>query len=267
MSESDPTGLAGDAECDGFCQTATALYTGSPLGGWQGTKQTYATRGGQSYPVSTGEALNLYQHGATLSSGLEASLTAQGFLATAGSLQASVSGFANGGSVEGRYGPGAYQEAANTTAGKVVQGVVTGLTDAAGQLPIAAAEVGTDGVQTPAVVVEEITVLGEGRALGQAAGAATDAGVSSFGKWVGAKASDIVRWAESRGWKFGQTENGPIKYFDENGVPRVTIKRGSARTPGSENPHVELRIILSGRKRSSRAARARRMSRHGPSRR
>jgi hypothetical protein len=115
------------------------------------------------------------------------------------------------------------------------------LTDAVGQVSIAGLEAGTEGAQTPALPAEETTVFGTGRALGQAAGAATDAGVSSFGKWVGAKAPDIVRWAESRGWKFGQTENGPIKYFDENGVSRVTIKRGAARTPGSENPHVELR--------------------------
>jgi hypothetical protein len=32
-----------------------------------------------------------------------------------------------------------------------------------------------------------------------------------------------------------------VKYLDDNGVNRMTIKSGSSRTPGSENPHVELR--------------------------
>lgn len=55
------------------------------------------------------------------------------------------------------------------------------------------------------------------------------------------RASDIARWAESKGWTRTQTPNGPVKYIDENGIPRVTIKQGSPRTPGSETPHVELR--------------------------
>ncbi|MDB9516438.1 pre-toxin TG domain-containing protein [Roseofilum reptotaenium CS-1145] len=55
------------------------------------------------------------------------------------------------------------------------------------------------------------------------------------------KASEIARWAQDRGWKKTQTPNGPVKYIDDNGVERVTIKRGSSRTPGSENPHVALR--------------------------
>ena len=55
------------------------------------------------------------------------------------------------------------------------------------------------------------------------------------------KASDVARWAEDQGWSRTQTPTGPVKYMDENGVPRVTIKRGSPRTPGSEDPHVELR--------------------------
>ncbi|GAA5151967.1 putative T7SS-secreted protein [Amycolatopsis dongchuanensis] len=55
------------------------------------------------------------------------------------------------------------------------------------------------------------------------------------------KASDLERYAESQGWTRTQTPNGPPKYVDENGIPRMTIKQGSSRTPGSENPHVELR--------------------------
>ncbi len=34
---------------------------------------------------------------------------------------------------------------------------------------------------------------------------------------------------------------GPLKYVDKNGYKRITIKKGSARTPGSEDPHVALR--------------------------
>jgi hypothetical protein len=55
------------------------------------------------------------------------------------------------------------------------------------------------------------------------------------------KASDLEEYAQEQGWTRGQTPNGPVKYTDENGVVRMTIKRGSPRTPGSENPHVELR--------------------------
>jgi RHS repeat-associated protein len=58
---------------------------------------------------------------------------------------------------------------------------------------------------------------------------------------VPGKASEIVKWAEGQGWKRTQTANGPIKYVDENGVVRVTVKQGSSRAPGSGSPHVELR--------------------------
>lgn len=56
-----------------------------------------------------------------------------------------------------------------------------------------------------------------------------------------AKASEIANWADSQGWIKSQTPNGPIKYTDQNGVVRVTIKKGSPRAPGSSGPHVELR--------------------------
>ncbi len=56
-----------------------------------------------------------------------------------------------------------------------------------------------------------------------------------------AKASDLVKYAEQQGWKRTKTPNGPIKYKDANGVDRMTIKSGSSRTPGSNNPHVELK--------------------------
>jgi hypothetical protein len=55
------------------------------------------------------------------------------------------------------------------------------------------------------------------------------------------KASDIEKYAQEQGWTKSQTENGPIKYTDQNGVIRITLKKGSGRTPGSENPHVEIR--------------------------
>ena len=55
------------------------------------------------------------------------------------------------------------------------------------------------------------------------------------------KASDVEKYAQEQGWAKSQTENGPIKYTDSNGFVRVTIKRGSGRAPGSENPHVEIR--------------------------
>lgn len=61
--------------------------------------------------------------------------------------------------------------------------------------------------------------------------------------WTGAKpkASELDEWAQAQGWTRTQTGNGPPKYVDENGVRRLTIKRGSPRTPGSEHPHVEIR--------------------------
>jgi hypothetical protein len=55
------------------------------------------------------------------------------------------------------------------------------------------------------------------------------------------KASELRKWAEDQGWTPMQKPGGPLHYFDENGVKRMTIKKGSPRTPGSETPHVELR--------------------------
>jgi hypothetical protein len=51
----------------------------------------------------------------------------------------------------------------------------------------------------------------------------------------------LRRYAESQGWTRQQSATGPEKWVDENGVVRITIKKGSSRTPGSENPHVEIR--------------------------
>ncbi|WP_153786570.1 DUF637 domain-containing protein [Pseudomonas sp. EMN2] len=55
------------------------------------------------------------------------------------------------------------------------------------------------------------------------------------------KASELRQYAENKGWKATQTDGGPLKYVDENGVPRVTIKQGSSRAPGSAGPHVEFK--------------------------
>jgi hypothetical protein len=54
-------------------------------------------------------------------------------------------------------------------------------------------------------------------------------------------ASQLARYAEDQGWTYTQTPTGPLKFWDSNGIERMTIKRGSARTPGSEGPHVALR--------------------------
>ena len=56
------------------------------------------------------------------------------------------------------------------------------------------------------------------------------------------KASDFKLWAESKGWQPTQTASSPLKYVDENGVARLTLKQGSSRTPGSNYPHFELRM-------------------------
>ena len=55
------------------------------------------------------------------------------------------------------------------------------------------------------------------------------------------KASELVEFSKNQGWSKVQTENGPLQYVDENNIVRLNIKKGSARTPGSEEPHVEVR--------------------------
>ena len=53
--------------------------------------------------------------------------------------------------------------------------------------------------------------------------------------------SQLKKFGSSQGWPRSQTQEGPPIFRDENGVARLTIKSGSARTAGSENPHVEIR--------------------------
>lgn len=55
------------------------------------------------------------------------------------------------------------------------------------------------------------------------------------------KASSVEKWAGKQGFSKVAEDGKPVKFMDKNGVNRMTIKEGSARTPGSENPHVEAR--------------------------
>lgn len=56
-----------------------------------------------------------------------------------------------------------------------------------------------------------------------------------------ARASELIKYAEQQGWKKLNNQSGPIKYADKKGIIRMTIKKGSSRSPGSELSHVELR--------------------------
>lgn len=58
-----------------------------------------------------------------------------------------------------------------------------------------------------------------------------------------ASASQLDEFGSSQGWARSQSETGPIRYTDENGVRRLTIKAGSPRAPGSDFPHVEVRNV------------------------
>ncbi|MCL6600748.1 MAG: hypothetical protein K6T81_18740 [Alicyclobacillus macrosporangiidus] len=55
-------------------------------------------------------------------------------------------------------------------------------------------------------------------------------------------ASKPRQFAQRQGWKSTKTSTGPEKWFDQSGSkrPRLIIKQGSSRTPGSEGPHVEI---------------------------
>jgi len=66
--------------------------------------------------------------------------------------------------------------------------------------------------------------------------------IQAISTGINPKASDFQVWAESQqGWHPTQTPNGPLKYFDKNRVARLTLKQGSPRTPGSNDPNVELK--------------------------
>ncbi|WP_280430800.1 hypothetical protein [Nocardia brasiliensis] len=57
------------------------------------------------------------------------------------------------------------------------------------------------------------------------------------------KASELEEFATKQGWAKSQTENGPIKYTDENGIVRMTIKKGSDRAPGSGDPRSGMLLV------------------------
>ena len=67
------------------------------------------------------------------------------------------------------------------------------------------------------------------------------AGLGRSCEQIRAAAGTIDADAGSQGWSRRQTPNGPPKFVDAHGIVRVTIKKGSRRTAGSETPHVELR--------------------------
>jgi RHS repeat-associated protein len=89
------------------------------------------------------------------------------------------------------------------------------------------------------------TIALEGADDGLAAMLAAQAAKSPLAKLFSSDApptaSSLVSFAESQGWARSQTASGPLTFRDSNGVPRMTIKSGSDRTPGSEGPHVALR--------------------------
>jgi RHS repeat-associated protein len=54
-------------------------------------------------------------------------------------------------------------------------------------------------------------------------------------------ASELELFGISQGWTASQTPSGPLKFIDQNGITRMTLKSGSPRTPGSGSPHAEFR--------------------------
>jgi len=80
--------------------------------------------------------------------------------------------------------------------------------------------------------------------LAAEAGRAAEAGGSLADLYAGGRVApeaELRGYAEREGCTLEQSATGPAKYVDENGVPRLTIKSGSSRTPGSEDPHIEVR--------------------------
>jgi hypothetical protein len=55
------------------------------------------------------------------------------------------------------------------------------------------------------------------------------------------KESELLAYGEKQGWTLTQTPTGPPTFYDQNGVKRLVIKSGSSQTPGSEDPHIELK--------------------------
>ena len=66
------------------------------------------------------------------------------------------------------------------------------------------------------------------------------------------KASELEEFGDSQpDWTGSQTPTGPKTYRDKHGGKRLVIKKGSARTPGSEHPHVEV-FDAQGQRRNPR---------------
>jgi hypothetical protein len=158
-------------------------------------------------------------------------------------------------------------EKATAVAGRLADAVTTAATtlrDTATAFRAAAQSVVTDikGVCIIVRVVETTTgvrvpvIESGGKTLGQmltnarrAVSSATGGAIlrhaqrlsDLFGGSASPTASDLARYAEDQGWTLSKTADGPLKYIDDNGIVRMTIKRGSPRSPGSLTPHVELR--------------------------
>ncbi len=60
-------------------------------------------------------------------------------------------------------------------------------------------------------------------------------------------ASELEAWAQRQGWTKVEKPGAPIIYRDQNGNTRLKIKHGTARTPGSEQPHAEVFDETGGR--------------------
>ena len=125
--------------------------------------------------------------------------------------------------------------------------------EAAGMIPIDPDSLAVDAEKLGAKVVEhegekegERVAAGGATAASGAKGAtaATEGGESLAGLYADGHVpteAQLREYAESQGWTLKQTPTGPAKYVDQNGVPRLTIKSGSERTPGSEGPHIEIK--------------------------
>lgn len=109
---------------------------------------------------------------------------------------------------------------------------------------VLAARLGAAGVALMAAGAVGGGAGGAGSGTGQSPGTSpVKQAPTASGDAIGGQrtASGIAKWAREQGWTETQTENGPPKFVDENGIVRVTLKEGSSRAPGSGMPHVEIR--------------------------
>ncbi|KQR52386.1 hypothetical protein ASF88_12650 [Leifsonia sp. Leaf336] len=85
---------------------------------------------------------------------------------------------------------------------------------------------------------DDLTIA-EGRVVSEAVSGVPETLKDLFSGGRIPKSSELRRFALEQGWSLTQNPNGPAKYLDENGIPRITIKSGSERAEGSGFPHVE----------------------------